>query len=213
MQLIFFVSYIRTPLPGFWDYGHELFKSTPKTFPAAFIAGDVFDPALLAPADPADIVALSDTTPSTPAPFLADLRSLNPLRGKVSAIFAGAFFHLFDDEKQRQIALRLAALLSPEKGSVIFGEHGGLPVKGFRPEPTFRPGDDSAERVRKVRVFCHSPESWREMWMEQVFGGDGRGGERVRVDVDLVVRDKKEIEGGATGIENTYLLNWCITRL
>jgi len=36
-------------VPEFWEYGHELFKSTSETFPAAFISGDALDPALIEP--------------------------------------------------------------------------------------------------------------------------------------------------------------------
>ncbi|KAJ7853571.1 hypothetical protein B0H14DRAFT_3654160 [Mycena olivaceomarginata] len=38
--------------PVLWDLGHELFNSTPATFPVAFLAGDAFDPAFLEPFPP-----------------------------------------------------------------------------------------------------------------------------------------------------------------
>ena len=40
---------MQTPTTTFWDFGHELFKTTPGTSPVAFLAGDVFDPTFYHP--------------------------------------------------------------------------------------------------------------------------------------------------------------------
>jgi hypothetical protein len=32
----------------FWNFGHELFRSAPETFPVWFLAGDIFDRSCLA---------------------------------------------------------------------------------------------------------------------------------------------------------------------
>jgi hypothetical protein len=77
----------------------------------------------------------------------------------VSAIHASSFFHLFGEEKELYVARALAGLLSPEPGSVIFGLHVGSPDKGFIPSPMH--GDR--------RMFCHSPESWAQLWDGVVF--------------------------------------------
>ena len=170
----------------FWEYGHELFKSTPQTFPAAFIAGDIFNPDFLAPRDSQAIINASDEiyNAGAPIPVLRNLHSLTPLQGKISAIYSASLFHLFDEEAQLKLARRLAFLLSPEKGSVIFGQHAGEFVKGYRQGPI---RNVPPEKSHKVRSFCHSPESWERMWIEDVFGGgDGKGADRIKVDSNLV---------------------------
>ncbi|KAI0358974.1 hypothetical protein OH77DRAFT_1420487 [Trametes cingulata] len=183
--------------PAFWELGHKLFKSTPETFPVPFIPGDVFDPAHLAPVPP------SYSPPDTPPPQLSTLTSLNPLRGHVSAIHASALFHLFSEDKQLQLAQALAGLLSPEPGSMILGSHVSRPEKGFRLEvnPPYRLGDP---------MFCHSPDSWAELWDGQIF-------ERGTVRVDTVLRESKRwdvMESQDIGPElKQYVLAWSVTRL
>ena len=97
-------------------------------------------------------------------PKIPDLTNLTPLVGKVSAIHASAFFHLFDEVRQFELAQLFASLLSPEPGSLILGSHVGLPEKGLRMS-SIQPGQID----RSIRMFCHSPESWTEMW-ETVLG-------------------------------------------
>ena len=195
---------------GFWVCGHELFKSTPESFPAAFVAGDIFDPAFIEPWE-AEAHIAGNYPPTTLTISLKALSSLTPLQGKISAIFAGAFFHLFNEEKQLQVAQRLASLLSPEKGSVIFGQHGAMPIKGLRVQaPVLK------DVAHKVQMFCHSPDSWKQMWLEDVFGGaDGKGSERIEVDADLIEVERKDLKDGSdeTDDRRFWLLNWCVTRL
>ncbi|KAI0653584.1 hypothetical protein C8Q70DRAFT_927470 [Cubamyces menziesii] len=183
----------------FWELGHKLFRSTPETFPVPFVAGDAFDPAHLA------IVPPFYTPPDTPVPHLSTLTSLNPLRGHVSAIHASSFFHLFDEEQQFQLAQALAGLLSSEPGSMILGSHGGRKEKGYRTET------GTQLRVgRKGPMFCHSPESWAELWDGQIF-------RKGTVKVDAILRDSERkyletVPGVPSGVKS-YLLVWCITRL
>ncbi|KAI0066720.1 hypothetical protein BV25DRAFT_1912758 [Artomyces pyxidatus] len=177
---------------GFWDAGHKVFRTTPETFPVPFIAGDAFDPAHLA------IVPPFTAPPTAPRPDLATLTSLNPLHGYVSAIHATAFFHLFQEEQQLQLARALAGLLSPEPGSIMFGTHAGLPEAGFRVSSS------------GIRGFSHSPESWKELW-ERVFG-------EVGARVDVQARVTKPTDGRA-GTEmgfpqhQNWRLEWVVTRL
>ncbi|TFY61380.1 hypothetical protein EVG20_g7082 [Dentipellis fragilis] len=158
--LILFLKGISLSLPTieeFMDLGHELFRTTPETLPFTFIPGDIFNPAHLEAIPP-----FTTTHPPTqPRPNLPSqtLTSLNPLRGHVSAIHASAFFHLFTSDQQLAITRKFAALLSPQPGSVIFGDHVGLPEPGFF-ENSEAPG---------WRIFCHSPQSWTEMWDGEVF--------------------------------------------
>ncbi|KAF8962730.1 hypothetical protein BDZ97DRAFT_2020498 [Flammula alnicola] len=207
---------------GFWEYGHELFKSTPENFPAAFVAGDVFDPVMLEPRGAFlasdDIASVSSNATATPS--LRSLTSLTPLQGRISAIHASSFFHLFSEERQRALAHRLASLLSPQKGSVIFGQHGSKPQKGFRTEAISKDRVDRARAagapVADFAMFCHSPESWRELWVNEVFGGDdGKGAERIRVDAELVQVERKDLLGHTVATEGAkfYVMNWCVTRL
>ncbi|KAF8888130.1 hypothetical protein BD779DRAFT_1470490 [Infundibulicybe gibba] len=133
---------------GFWDCGHELFCSTPATFPVQFIAGDAFDPAIINPRVP------FTTALGAPPPALASLNSLTPLQGHIAAIHASAFFHLFDEAQQYTLAKRLATLLAPRPGAVIFGAHRALPEKGYC----------HAEVLSGGTMFCHSPETWKELW-------------------------------------------------
>ncbi|KAI0735566.1 hypothetical protein C8Q76DRAFT_765975 [Earliella scabrosa] len=178
----------------YWELGHKLFKSTPETFPVPFVAGDVFDPAHL------ETVPPFYAPPETPVPQLTTLTSLNPLRGHVSAIHASLFFHLFDEEKQLQLARALAGLLSPEPGSMIVGAHGGRPEKGFRVE-ALRPKSDGGQ------MFCHCPESWVELWDGQVFK---KG--TVKASAFLHEIERKDLLPSSPDAK-FYLLVWSVIRL
>ena len=166
-----------------------MFKTTSETYPAKFLVGDVFDDAHLSPTAPA---------PSSPPPAVASINSLTELREHISVIYASSLFHLFNEEKQTELGKRLAALLDPRPGSIIFGSHGGMPVKGERPE-TFK------------RSFCHSPESWIQMWEEQIF-------EKGQVKVNAALKEFNlitERERAVPVEEGTkfYLLVWSVERL
>ena len=167
-----------------------MFKTTPETFPEKFLAGDVFDDAHLSLAAPMQF---------GPPPPVASVNTLTELRGHISVIHASALFHLFNEEKQFELGKRLAALLDPRPGSIIFGSHGGMPIKGqpLEPYPT---------------MFGHSPESWTQMWEEQIF-------EKGQVKVSTVLRDVTMIAEKLgvvapikEGIE-IYLLDWSVERL
>jgi len=138
-----------------WNLGHELFKSSPETFPAHFVGGDAFNPEILAVAPPASM-----QTAGVPIPDLNDLTSLNSLHGHVSAIHATAFFHLFKEDQQLHMARAFAGLLSAEPGSVILGVHTGAREKGLV---------NQVFRNIEVNMFSHSPESWTDMWDGEVF--------------------------------------------
>lgn len=180
----------RSCLAEFWDIGHKLFNSTQETFPVKFLAGDVFDKDFLAPAP------IATTPPASPAPDIPGLKSLTPLHGRLSAIHASSFFHLFNEEKQAELAHLLGSLLSPEPGSMIFGMHGARPERGTH---SVRFG--SGEAV--VDMFSHGPESWKALW-EDVFGKD-------KVEVQVVVEDadRKDIPTN----EKFYWMVYSVKRL
>ncbi|KAJ7088586.1 hypothetical protein C8R44DRAFT_819074 [Mycena epipterygia] len=180
--------------PDFWNLGHELFRTTPETFPIAFLAGDALDTTFLEPSEP--VTSASEIT--VPAPSLASLTCLTPLRGYVSAIHISSVFHLFFEPQQLQLARALAGLLSPVLGSVIFGSHVGRRAKGFRTEALCSGG----------HMFCHSPESWREMW-EEVFPKGS-----VRVEAALKTRVISDISSREnTSSVDAGMLTWSVTRL
>jgi hypothetical protein len=159
-----------------------------------FVPGDAFDLKHL------EVVPPFKTAdrPTGPPPDLCSLTSLNPLRGRVSAIHASSFFHVFNEEKQLYLARALAGLLSPEPGSTIFGVHVGIAEKGY----TGLPGCSD-------RLFCHSPETWAQVWDGVVFD---KGVVSVRS--KLVPVEWKEYQGGEAAVESSVsLLLWSVTRL
>lgn len=181
--------------PEFWDIGHRVFLDTPALFPVKFVAGDVFDDAFLPPAP----VAPTGAAPADrdAPPDLASLSTLAPLRGRVGAIYASSFFHLFGEAQQAELARRLAGLLSPTPGSFIFGSHVGRPESGLRVEFA-RPNVDA-----RVRMFCHSPESWRALW-EGVLG-------KGAVEVWAVLKEvqRRDMPEGV----KAYIMAWSVKRL
>ncbi|TFY65281.1 hypothetical protein EVJ58_g2062 [Rhodofomes roseus] len=191
--------------PEYWDLGHKLFKTTANEFPAHFLGGDAFDPTFLQSGP------VLDSPPATPAPALTSLKTLTPLNGHVSVIHASSFFHLFTEEKQLELARKLAGLLSPVPGSMIFGMHAGLPEKGLWTER-------SAMRNGQ-QMFCHSPESWRGLWDGNVFA---KGKVKVQVALkearELIQMDAVKWANEAKRVElpeiATYrMLLWSVTRL
>ncbi|PCH33469.1 hypothetical protein WOLCODRAFT_62696 [Wolfiporia cocos MD-104 SS10] len=176
----------------YWELGHKLYKTTQEQFPAHFIPGDALNPAFLQPVAP-----FYEPLPN-PVADLSSLKTLTPLQGRVSAIHASAFFHLFDEAGQLALARALAGLLAPAPGSVIFGAHGGEAEKGFRAA--------SSLTASSERMFCHSPESWVQLWDGEVFE---KG--TVKVEAFLVDVGKKELPSMDRG---SYMhLVWSVTRL
>ena len=184
----------------FADLGHKLFRTTQETYPIAFVPGDILDAKHLEVVPPVASAAhggsTSDAPPSAPALDLSSLTSLNPLHGRVFAIHASLFFHLFNEEKQLHVARAFAGLLSKEPGSVIFGWQRGSPEKELSQLAVL--GDH--------RAFCHSPESWTELWDGLVFEKGV-----VKVQAKLVEMGKKYLDGPQS--TSFTMLVWSVTRL
>lgn len=181
-------------LTGFWECGHELFRSTSKTFPAAFVPGDVFDPTIISHREP----FYRDSPPTHPQPVdLHSLASLNPIQGHTAAIHVSSFFHLFEEDKQLELARQVATLLSSEPGSIIFGAHNGKPDKGYREDPIGMKG---------YHQFCHSPQSWRNIWDGQVFKKGS-----VRVDAEILEDERRDLVAPEGVV--FYLMKSSVTRL
>lgn len=94
------------------------------------------------------------------------------------------------------LARALAGLLSPEPGSVIFGLHVGLAEKGFK------------SALSGGLMFCHSPESWVQMWDGPVFE---KG--IVTVQAKLIHVERRDPKGDETPARSVALLVWSVTRL
>lgn len=106
-------------------------------------------------------------------------------------------FHLFDEPDQSHLARALASLLYPFPGSIIFGVHLTKREKGDYPILT----------KYTFRKFCHSIESWKDMW-EETFGPE-KG--VVKVEARLVEIDSKvvkEVWGDEVG--EMYRMNWSV---
>ena len=71
-----------------------------------------------------------------------------------------------------------------------------MPFKGLR----------DAAKHNPVRRFCHSPESWTQLW-EDVFRGEDKDvNDRVKVETELTMRNSVDHSEG-------WLLKWSVTRL
>ncbi|KLO19218.1 hypothetical protein SCHPADRAFT_843881 [Schizopora paradoxa] len=186
----------------FWDLGHKLYRSTEKTFPATFIHGDILDDVVLSEG----IIrygrqAACDSELKGRDPL--SLTSLNPLQGRIDFIYVSNLFHLFTEAQQVLAARKLASLLSPIPGSMIFGAHMGRPQKGLRTEaPPPKPGYLGSD------MFCHSAESWKEMWEGEVFE---RG--TVKVETELVDPHREDLRKMLEPGAIHYQLLWSVTRL
>lgn len=72
---------------------------------------------------------------------LSKIKSIAELKGRVRYLFTHSVFHLFGEEKQAEMALKLGSLVSRRTDSatksVIFGRHIGATVeeKGFVDKP------------------------------------------------------------------------------
>lgn len=169
-----------------------MFRSTPQSFSTSFIEGDILNTGFLS------AVSTKDSPPVTTAPSLGSITSLNDLRSHVSAVYTGNFFHLFSETQQEQIARGLAGLLSPDPGSMILGIHGGRPTKGFW-----------APAGSDLKIFCHSPESWKELWKE-IFG---KGCVEVKAELKPAIGGDS-LFGMYPENKDPYLpMEWSVTRL
>lgn len=180
--------------PAFWDLGHKLFRTTPETYPVKFLAGSALDDAQFCPTAP---------IPPHPLPSVASVKTLTELRGHFSVIYAGSLFDVLGEGEQVELGKRLAALLDPRPGSIIFGSHTGAPSGGQRNEMF-------------PKIPCHSPESWIQIWEEQFF----QKGE-VKVTANAVEMDMaadifgvtgRKVAGEVEGAAKYHMLVWSVER-
>lgn len=186
-----------TPLSAFFKLGHRLFNDTPEKFPVPFIEGDILNRAFLDVVPP----VYKQSEVQGPTPDLTKLTTLTPLAGRLTAIHISMVFHLFMEDKQLQLAHALAGLLAPTPGAMIFGWHSGEVEKGFMTGAKLPNGNS-------VPIFCHSPESWKELWDGQVF-------EKGTVDVKAELLPLAPHTPGTQFPAGTkvWQLVWSVTRL
>lgn len=110
----------------FFDVGYALFRDQ-AFLDASFVAGDMLDP---------------------------DDHRLHSLRGKITIVYAGSFFHLFNWIQQLYIGTRLVTFLRKgTKNAVIFGRHIG----------TKAPRNPS---VQSNTPYLHDERSFQKLWDE-----------------------------------------------
>ena len=108
--------------PDFIELGYKLFKDQ-DTLQTKFLIADILDPT----------------------------SELTSLKGQLDMVYAGSFFHLWGFEKQVEVSKAVAALLRPERGSMILGRQVG-----------------AVDAVEKTSVtgtmYRHNVESFKAMW-------------------------------------------------
>ncbi|QRV73733.1 hypothetical protein RhiJN_01747 [Ceratobasidium sp. AG-Ba] len=152
----------------FWNLGFELFNDDSSKCPISFVHGDILASEMLD----------SSKDKTDTQPDLANLHSLNELLGRVSIIHAAAFFHLFSEENQRRIAGGCISLLSRLAGTMVFGSHIGAS----------KPGEYQNSRGTGRSMFCHSPQSWEDLW--QSVGQGKIGNNKLHVWAKLIEMPK-----------------------
>lgn len=131
--------------PEYIESGYTLYRDK-GTCAIRFIAADIFD----LPTNTAPSKVLSE--PAAHTPDLSEVTDLSQLIGTLSHIYTGALFHLFDEETQYGLAVRLALLLKKTPGAVVFGRHQGLEKEGYI--------DDHLGRYDLFSVSCTTVEFW-----------------------------------------------------
>ncbi|KAF7319598.1 hypothetical protein HMN09_00299900 [Mycena chlorophos] len=188
--------------PEFWKRGHELFRTTPETFPVAFLQGNLLDHTFLP--FPADAITPSEI------PSLATLSSLGPLIGRASVIHMAYLFHVFNEEQHIDIAQRIAGLLSPRPGSIILGSQIARQLKqGYG--TYYLDDSEEARATGGIQCYCHTPDSWKALW-EGIFPAGS-----VRIDAALrprsVCQPTEVLPGVIEAEDQDGILMWSITRL
>ncbi|KND90499.1 hypothetical protein TOPH_04683 [Tolypocladium ophioglossoides CBS 100239] len=113
--------------PKFIEIGYSLFRDRER-LGASFVIGDMLDP---------------------------DDSRLEGLRGKVTIIYAGSFFHLFNWTQQLYIGKRLVGFLKPgTRNALIYGRHIG----------TTKPGGEALATT--IPAYLHDKNSFQRLWDE-----------------------------------------------
>ncbi|KAI0032330.1 hypothetical protein K488DRAFT_78529 [Vararia minispora EC-137] len=173
-------------LPDFIALGHKLYRDK-DICPVHFFAADMYEIPLVAPIEP----PIPSNVP------LGEIKKMSDLLGRLSFVYGGALFHLWDESTQHALALRFALLLRVDKPAIIFGRHQALPEPGYI--------DDGIKRVR----YGHSPESWIRMWktvFKTIYGPDFAL-ERVRVNTEMISGPPKLLP---SPVPLHYMMYWSV---
>jgi hypothetical protein len=115
--------------PEFFDLGYKLWKDK-GACDIVFIRDNVFEIP-----DP----TINQTAPEEPSSLdgnaLSQVTKLAQLVGRVKFLFTHSVFHLFNQQKQEEMARKIATLIRHTPGSVIFGAHIGAETMGFTSVP------------------------------------------------------------------------------
>jgi len=173
--------------------GHSLYRDGPDTkspTPIKFFADDVFT-----------LPLRSETNSITSTGSFG----LKDLIGKIDILYAGALFHLFDEEKQVDLARRLITLINVDDGvneeTIIFGRHRGSPT-----------GEKGIMQMEFGKTFCHSASSWKELWqglLVEAFGEKVL--ERLRIEAVVEELDPDSTSSFKSRSFNQGWLFWSIS--
>lgn len=94
------------------------------------------------------------------------------LKGNVSIVYTGSFFHLFDRDEQVSVAKRIVELLKPESNVLLVGRQVGNENAG---------DFERASYIGEKKRYRHNVRSWKELWSEV---GEATGS---KWDVDAVL--------------------------
>ncbi|KZP08680.1 hypothetical protein FIBSPDRAFT_802773 [Athelia psychrophila] len=168
--------------PEFITAGYDLYQDKASS-KIHFFASDVFDIPVNAPERSIDIP-------------LANVNHLSDLTNKITHLYSGALYHLFDEATQYAIAVRMATLIRRTTGSVIFGRHQGLEPEGM-----------IADAMARVR-YGHSPASWKRLWHRVFIELEGIqfAEERVKIDAEFA-------ESVQYGNMNARMMYWSVSIL
>ena len=96
----------------FLDYGKRLYNDA-STCGIHFLTANAFNIPL-------------PSGNSSEAEFDRDnVKEVSQLRGRVTHLYAGLLFHLFSEEVQEDLALRLGSLMKCESGCILYGRQMG----------------------------------------------------------------------------------------
>ena len=108
----------------FIELGYDLFQDK-DTLKSKFIDGDIFD----------------------------ESSELKEIEGKVDIIYASSFFHLFNLDEQKKVALRVARLMRTQSGSLLVGKQVGNETAQVR-----------TGLLSSSQRYSHSIDTWRQLW-------------------------------------------------
>ncbi|KZP26751.1 hypothetical protein FIBSPDRAFT_819000 [Athelia psychrophila] len=167
--------------------GYNLFEDK-DSCKIRFFTADMFDIPVNAAAGSPDIP-------------LAEISRLSDLANRVTHLYAGALYHLFDEATQYIMAIGMARLTKRNSGTVIFGRHQGMEPEGVI--------DDVLHAVR----YGHSPESWARLWRRVFTELEGAEFAEKRVKVEADFAESFIWGTQAYGVLDCRMMYWSVSIL